>query len=190
MATATQQVNVRIQLGSAGNLIVQELIRSRKSDKRVHLHEIGAALDSLLNYGGTIDTEVEGTDYVRSVGAVNYTAGTTATAYTVTIAGQASGSATGVAGNGLSTAIAMKAVIDADPILSRWVETSTVDTGSSTGRLVLTLRGLIGNAGDLGNKQTLAATGVGATASAATFGSGTGGVAGTNSPSTNLVGQL
>ncbi len=119
-------------------------------------------------------------DFVQSVGAVNYTAGVTATSYTVTVGGTGSGNATGVAGNGFATATAMAAVVNAHATLSRWVVATAVDTGTNTGRLLLTLDGLIPVAGDLGNTISLAATGVGATAAAATFGSGTGGVAGTN----------
>jgi hypothetical protein len=137
-------------------------------------------LDDMGGARGAIFQAYRGVDFQPSVGAVNYTAGTTATAYTVTIGGTAIGSVTGTAGNGLTTAQSVAAAINAQATLSRWVTATAVDTGSSTGQLVLTLKAFLPYAGDLGNQISLAATGVGATASAATFGSGTGGVAGTN----------
>lgn len=189
-APATAVVQIRIVLNSMGNMIQQELRRVRGLSKYELLNEIEDNIGNLEQYGGTVDVECEDVDFNRAQGRVSYTSGVTATAYTVTVGGTATGSVTGTAGNGAATAVSVAAAINAHATLGRWVEAVAFNDGAGAGHIQLTLRAFLGNSADLGQQISLAATGVGASVSGATFGTGGGSVAGTNSPSSAVLGQL
>lgn len=187
--TPSVQMQIRIQLNSMGNYIAQELKRARLLSKYELLNEIEDELGSLEQYGFTLDYEQEDSDFTRAQGRVSLTNATTVTAYTVVI-GNRTVNYTGTLSNGFTTAQAGVAAIQADAVASRWVEAVAVNDGSGAGHIQLTLRAFLGNSADMGNLIALSATGVGATASGATFGTGGVAPAGTNSPTANILGQL